>query len=58
MKYHPEDSTKRKTEQQTAVRRRAEVFQDLLEKGWLEKASMDHTNGRYLIKLMDAGLFH
>lgn len=57
LKYHPEDSAKRKVEQQASVQRRAEVFQELYDKGWMDKGTMDHTNGRYLIKLMDAGIF-
>ncbi|VDP03730.1 unnamed protein product [Soboliphyme baturini] len=54
LKYHPEDSAKRRQEQLSAVRRRLEVFLELRQKGWLDRCDLEHTNGRNLIKLMDA----
>jgi hypothetical protein len=54
LKYHPEDSLKRKEQHKTNVAKRFEIFQELQSKGWIDKARLDYNNGRHLIKLMDA----
>uniref|UniRef100_A0A914V1P4 Serrate RNA effector molecule homolog n=1 Tax=Plectus sambesii TaxID=2011161 RepID=A0A914V1P4_9BILA len=54
LKYHPDESAKRKEHHKTNVHKRFELFQELTEKGMIEQARLDYNNGRYLIKLMDA----
>ncbi|OXA58328.1 Serrate RNA effector molecule [Folsomia candida] len=53
LKYHPEDSTKRKEEQYQNLKKRTNLFMEFLESGRFEGASLDSTNSEKLIKLMD-----
>lgn len=53
LKYHPEDSVKRKDEQMKALKRRVEVFLELLNSGKLENVSVDSGKTTDLVKLLD-----
>ncbi|RZC32422.1 serrate RNA effector molecule -like, partial [Asbolus verrucosus] len=52
LKYHPEDSVKRKDEQMTALKKRVEVFLELLNGGKLA-VSVDCAKTSDLLKLLD-----
>lgn len=54
LKYHPEDSAKRKEELMAALKRRVEVFMEFLETGRIEKVSVDGDRSDQLVKLLDA----
>ncbi|CDW52636.1 serrate RNA effector molecule [Trichuris trichiura] len=54
MKYHPEDSLKKRNEQKAATKRRLDVFMELMDKGYVKKCSLDQDHAENLIKLMDA----
>ncbi|KAL7306441.1 hypothetical protein TKK_0001857 [Trichogramma kaykai] len=54
IKYHPEESVKRKEEQFAALMKRVEVFIDLLEKGEIDKVSVDGDQADALLRLLDA----
>uniref|UniRef100_A0A1B6EMZ7 Serrate RNA effector molecule homolog n=2 Tax=Proconiini TaxID=565685 RepID=A0A1B6EMZ7_9HEMI len=54
LKYHPEESIKRKEEQSDALKRRVEVFMEFLENGRLDKVTVDAEQSELLIKLLDA----
>uniref|UniRef100_A0A5S6PZ73 Serrate RNA effector molecule homolog n=1 Tax=Trichuris muris TaxID=70415 RepID=A0A5S6PZ73_TRIMR len=54
MKYHPEDSLKKRNEQKAATKRRLQVFMELMDKGYVAKCSLDQDHAESLIKLMDA----
>ncbi|KAK9727699.1 SERRATE/Ars2, N-terminal domain [Popillia japonica] len=53
LKYHPEDSVKRKEEQMAALKKRVEVFLDLLQDGRLNNVSVDCSQTNHLLKLLD-----
>ncbi|XP_037827045.1 serrate RNA effector molecule homolog isoform X1 [Lucilia sericata] len=52
-KYHPVDSVKRKEEQLNFLKRRVEVFDDLLKSGMIEKVSVDTTQTEPLLRVLD-----
>ncbi|XP_008191060.1 serrate RNA effector molecule homolog isoform X1 [Tribolium castaneum] len=52
LKYHPEDSVKRKEEQMAALKKRVEVFLDLMNNGKLA-VSVDCSKTNDLLKLLD-----
>ncbi|XP_060535540.1 serrate RNA effector molecule homolog isoform X2 [Cylas formicarius] len=53
LKYHPEDSIRRKQEQAAALKRRLEVFIDLLNAGKIESTTVDCARTTDLLKLLD-----
>ncbi|KAJ6645884.1 Serrate RNA effector molecule like [Pseudolycoriella hygida] len=53
IKYHPEDSNRRKEEQLTFLRNRAEVFTNLLNSGDISNFSVDTTQTEKLLRLLD-----
>ncbi|CAH0546059.1 unnamed protein product [Brassicogethes aeneus] len=53
VKYHPEDSIKRKEEQAASMKKRLEVFMDLLNSGSIEKVTIDCPKTTELLKLLD-----
>lgn len=53
LKYHPEDSVKRKEEQMAALKKRVEVFLDLLKSKKLESVTVDCSKTNDLLKLLD-----
>ncbi|XP_044731572.1 serrate RNA effector molecule homolog [Chrysoperla carnea] len=53
LKYHPEDSVKRKEEQLNALKKRVGVFLELLDGGKLDNISVDCSRTDDLIKLLD-----
>jgi len=54
LKYHPEDSVKRRDEQRSALKRRIEVFQKFLNEGKLDSVSVDSDQSDSLVKLLDS----
>ncbi|XP_067011210.1 serrate RNA effector molecule homolog isoform X3 [Anabrus simplex] len=54
IKYHPEDSVKRKDEQMNALKSRVKVFLEFLETNRLDKVSVDADQSEGLIRLLDA----
>ncbi|KAG8241523.1 hypothetical protein J6590_085147 [Homalodisca vitripennis] len=56
LKYHPEESIKRKEEQSDALKRRVEVFMEFLDNGRLDKVTVDAEQSEQLIKLLDAAV--
>ncbi|XP_046995994.1 serrate RNA effector molecule homolog isoform X2 [Schistocerca americana] len=54
IKYHPEDSVKRKEEQMNALKNRVNVFLEFLDNGRLDKVSVDADQSEQLIRLLDA----
>ncbi|KAK4873375.1 hypothetical protein RN001_015404 [Aquatica leii] len=53
LKYHPEDSIKRKDEQMNSLKKRLEVFMDLLNSGKVGAVHVDSVQTNELLKLMD-----
>ncbi|XP_044751851.1 serrate RNA effector molecule homolog isoform X2 [Coccinella septempunctata] len=53
LKYHPEDSVKRKEEQMAALKKRVEVFLDLYNSGKLAGVTVDCCKTNQLLHLMD-----
>ncbi|KAG5889952.1 hypothetical protein JTB14_018847 [Gonioctena quinquepunctata] len=53
LKYHPEESVKRKEEQMAALKRRVEVFLDLMKAGKIAGVSVDCAKTNELLKLLD-----
>lgn len=53
LKYHPEDSGKRKAEQKENVLRRLEIFQNLYEEGSINKLQIDYDYAPEIIRIMD-----
>ncbi|KAF2880946.1 hypothetical protein ILUMI_25227 [Ignelater luminosus] len=53
LKYHPEDSVKRKDEQMNALKKRVEVFMDLLSNAKIDAVSVDSSRTNDLLKLLD-----
>lgn len=56
LKHHPEESIKRKTELQAALKRRLAVFMELYEKSWVDNVTLDQENSEQIIKFLDAGI--
>ncbi|CAB3374785.1 Hypothetical predicted protein [Cloeon dipterum] len=54
IKYHPEESVKRKDELQSALNNRVKVFLDCLDKDWFAKVSVDSEQSEQLVKLLDS----
>ncbi|VEN33580.1 unnamed protein product [Callosobruchus maculatus] len=53
LKYHPEESVKRKEEQMAHLKKRVEVFMDLLKGGKIDAVSVDCAKTNELLKLLD-----
>ncbi|CAH0391659.1 unnamed protein product [Bemisia tabaci] len=54
LKYHPEDSVKKKQEHQEMLKRRIEVFEEFLGNGRIDKVTIDSDQADNLQKLLDA----
>ena len=54
LKYHPEDSVKRREELKAALKRRTEVFQKFLDEGKLDHVNVDSDQSDALVKLLDS----
>ncbi|XP_044011988.1 serrate RNA effector molecule homolog isoform X2 [Aphidius gifuensis] len=54
IKYHPEESIKRKEEQITGLKKRIDVFLDLLNSDQIDKVSIDADQADPLLKLLDS----
>ncbi|XP_017762260.1 PREDICTED: serrate RNA effector molecule homolog isoform X4 [Eufriesea mexicana] len=54
IKYHPEESVKRKEEQVAALKKRVEVFLEMLEVEEIDKVSVDADQADALLHLLDA----
>ena len=54
LKYHPEDATKRREEQRSALKRRIEVYQKFLDSGKLESVTVDQDQSDAMVKLLDS----
>merc|ERR1712142_975149 len=52
-KYHPEEHTKRVKEVEMGLKNRLKVFTDLLDKGYLDRVSMDMSQQEEMLKLLD-----
>ncbi|XP_075166935.1 arsenic resistance protein 2 isoform X2 [Haematobia irritans] len=52
-KYHPIDSVKRKDEQLNFLKKRVEVFEELLENGMIQKVSVDTIQTDALLRVLD-----
>ncbi|XP_071440682.1 serrate RNA effector molecule homolog isoform X2 [Hetaerina americana] len=54
IKYHPEDSVKRKDEQMGALKKRVGIFLEFLESGRLGSVTVDADQSEGLVRLLDA----
>ncbi|KAK9510863.1 hypothetical protein O3M35_005556 [Rhynocoris fuscipes] len=54
LKYHPEESQKRKEEQIAALKRRAAVFVEMLDSGRIDAVRVDADQADAVIKLLDS----
>ncbi|KAH0954256.1 hypothetical protein HN011_003564 [Eciton burchellii] len=54
IKYHPEESVKRKEEQVSGLKKRVEVFLEMLGTGEIDKVSVDADQADVLLHLLDA----
>ena len=54
MKYHPEDSSKRKEEQKASLSSRVEVFNKFLKQGKFDKVTVDNDQSDSIVKLLDS----
>ncbi|KAF4523476.1 hypothetical protein B566_EDAN004545 [Ephemera danica] len=54
IKYHPEDSVKRKDEQMTALKNRVSVFLEFLDKERFSSVTVDADQSEALVKLLDS----
>ena len=54
MKYHPEESAKRKEDLKAALSKRIEVFKQFQEMKMLESLSADADNSENLLKFLDS----
>ncbi|XP_055917768.1 serrate RNA effector molecule homolog isoform X2 [Eupeodes corollae] len=52
-KYHPTESVKRKEEQRSFLKRRADVFNELLENGTVSGVTLDSSQSDQLLRLLD-----
>lgn len=55
-KYHPEDSTKRQTEQHEGLTKRLEVFQEMISSELMEKVALDVDQSENIVRLLDSGM--
>ncbi|XP_054156484.1 serrate RNA effector molecule homolog [Oppia nitens] len=55
-KYHPEEFEKRKQEQSAALKKRLDVFLDLLANNWIDSVSIDVEKASQIIRLLDAAV--
>ncbi|KAL5013560.1 hypothetical protein ScPMuIL_007830 [Solemya velum] len=55
-KYHPEDSGKRKEDINAALKRRCQVFIDLLEQSRIDNVSLDVEKDEEIVKVLDAAV--
>uniref|UniRef100_S4RZD4 Serrate RNA effector molecule homolog (Arabidopsis) n=1 Tax=Petromyzon marinus TaxID=7757 RepID=S4RZD4_PETMA len=55
VKYHPEESAKRKHEAASALQHRLKAFTFLLEGGWFNSISLDIDKSEQIIRVLDAG---
>lgn len=55
-RYYPDESVKRRNEQNQAVVNRLDVFMDLYKKGWLDDVSVQADKSRELTRFLDAGM--
>lgn len=53
LKYHPEESGRRKAEQKENVLRRLEIFQSLYDDGCIDKLHIDYDYAPEIIRIMD-----
>lgn len=53
LKYHPDDSSKRKAEQKENVLRRLEIFQCLYDEGRIDELHIDYDYAAEIIRIMD-----
>ena len=54
LKYHPEDSSKRKEEQKASLSSRVEVFNKFLKQGKFDKVTVDNDQSDSIVKLLDS----
>ncbi|RLU20650.1 hypothetical protein DMN91_007263 [Ooceraea biroi] len=54
IKYHPEESVKRKEEQVSGLKKRVEVFLEMLESDGIDKVSVDADQADALLHVLDA----
>ena len=54
MKYHPEDSAKRKEDQKAALKCRVEVFNKFLKQNKFDKVAVDNDQSDSIVKLLDS----
>lgn len=55
-KYHPEEFEKRKTEQSASLKRRLNVFLELLNTNWIDSVSIDVEKATQIVRLLDAAV--
>ena len=56
MKYHPEDSSKRKDECKASLEKRIEVFMKFMEESRFKGISIDGDQSDTLVKLLDSAV--
>lgn len=54
-KYHPDEASRLKSEAQSALQNRLNVFMFLIENGWFDSVSLDIELTPAIIKVLDAG---
>ena len=54
-KYHPEEFEKRQDEVRCALKRRCDVFFELMKKGYMDQVTCDTEQHDVIVKLLDAG---
>ena len=54
LKYHPEDSAKRKEDQKAALTSRVEVFSKFLKQDKFDKVTVDNDQADAIVKLLDS----
>merc|ERR1711894_485900 len=54
LKYHPEDSAKRKEDQKAALKCRVEVFSKFLKQNKFDKVAVDNDQSDSIVKLLDS----
>lgn len=54
-KYHPDEASRLKSEAQSALHNRLNVFMFLLENSWFDNVSLDIEQTPVIIKVLDAG---
>ena len=56
-KYHPEEFERRQDEVRHALKRRCDVFFELMKKGYMDAVTSDTENHDVIVKLLDAGVY-